>query len=65
MTAWNGPQTGRELGLREALRSMLEMKYGPLPDGVTSRISAAGPDQPHDWLHRVLGADSVGEVFTQ
>ena len=62
-----GREQGREAGLiegqREALLSQLAAKFGPLPEGATTRVEAIESlDELGSLLVRVLTATSLADM---
>ena len=62
-----GIEKGREAGLiegkREALLRQLKTKFGPLPEGTTTRIeSIDSVSELDDYLERILKARSLQEM---
>ncbi|GAA5235568.1 hypothetical protein FOZ76_04340 [Verticiella sediminum] len=55
--------TGRHDGLRQALSSQLERRFGPLPTHARERVQAASPDTLQAGLLRVLDAAGLDDVF--
>ena len=62
-----GRAKGREKGLREGeariLTRLLELRFGPLPDGIAARIAAASTSQLDRWSEAVLDAPTCEAVF--
>ncbi len=66
-----GMERGLERGLAEGrvqertaiLRRMLERKFGSLPEGASTRLGTATPEDLELWLDRVLTEDSIDGVF--
>lgn len=58
-----GEARGRLLGQRTLLQKMLTLRFGPLPEGVLTRLEAADAPTLDAWAERVLTAASVDEVF--
>lgn len=47
----------------DELAHMSTSKFGPLPDGVLSRLRAASVDQLKSWFGQMMDAGSLDEVF--
>ncbi len=54
---------GREEERRTVLRRLLTLRFGPLPEVLTSRIADARPEELTTWLDRVVTAASAAEVL--
>jgi hypothetical protein len=54
---------GRAAGQAELLLKQLHLKFGPLPNAVTSRVQAAGIDELDRWGELVLSAESIEDVL--
>jgi hypothetical protein len=58
-----GEVRGRAEGRAEALKQMLTLRFGPLPQAVLDTVHAASTDQLQTWTARVLTADSLDQVL--
>lgn len=62
-----GLAEGRQEGLKEGqasiLHSLLNRKFGPLPDSIQQRLKSATSDQLEAWSLNLLDAESLNEVF--
>ena len=58
-----GKAEGEAKGKAEALRKLLTLKFGPLPDATASRLSAATQADVDRWLELVLSADTLQAVL--
>ena len=62
-----GRAKGREKGLREGevriLTRLLELRFGPLPDGIAARIATASTSQLERWSEAALDAPTCEAVF--
>ncbi len=58
-----GAQEGFGLGQVTLLRSLLNYRFGPLPDWVEVRLSGSTPDELTAWSHDVLDAADLEGVF--
>jgi len=56
-------ERGEAKGLAKGLEQLLEHRFGPLPDAIRDRISAASPDQLKAWLRAARTAPSLDSVF--
>lgn len=65
MEQWKqeGVEEGRQEGERRVLQRQLARRFGPLPDGVASRLGQADLEQLEVWAERVLDAGTLEEVF--
>ncbi len=54
---------GRESGLREALRDLIEEKFGSLDSRYAQQIADASKDQLKRWLKRILSAGAAEDLF--
>lgn len=54
---------GREEGLRNALRQLLEARFGELSPAILDRVNHADSHLIEDWIPRVLTAASLDDVF--
>ena len=62
-TLQEGIQKGRQEGKAETLISLLELRFGPLPDSVLSKFNQADEEQLHQWTSRILTAKTLGDIF--
>jgi len=60
-----GKLEGKLEGQAELLRRFLIRRFGILPAGVESQISAANLEQIECWFDHCMDAPSLGAVFTQ
>jgi predicted transposase/invertase (TIGR01784 family) len=60
-----GVEQGRSQTRVEVLQRLLNLKFGPVPLGVTARVASASDEELSNWLDRVLSATTVDEVFAQ
>ena len=62
-----GREEGREEGLHEGaatlLNTLLQRKFGPLPDWASARIAQADTDALQQWVLNVLDAAQIEDVF--
>ena len=58
-----GKQIGIQLGEANVLLSLLDQKFGAVPDTVRQRVQQADPDILLRWSGRVLTEDSIDEVL--
>jgi len=62
-----GRKEGREEGLHEGaatlLNTLLQRKFGPLPDWASARIAQADTDALQQWVLNVLDAAQIEDVF--
>ncbi|TSH88428.1 DUF4351 domain-containing protein, partial [Verticiella sediminum] len=54
---------GRLLGMQQILLSLLERRFGPLPQAARERVQTASADTFQAWLLRVLDATVLDDVF--
>lgn len=59
-----GEAKGKAEGKAEALRKLLMLKFGPVPESASLRIANASEADVDRWLERVLSADSLDAVLT-
>ena len=63
----NTKQEGRKLGLEEGIRrtlqNLLAQKFGTVPAADLKRIDSAQFEQLDKWTNRIIGANSLEEVF--
>ena len=50
-------------GERRVLLRQLRRRFGELPEWVTARVEAAGPDELDAWTERILSARDLDEMF--
>ena len=60
---WEGVMAGREETQRNALLTLLERRFGPLPKPVLERIYGAEFGKLEDWFERGITARSLRAVF--
>jgi hypothetical protein len=60
----DGEAKGKAEGKVEALRKLLTLKFGPVPEAASLRITGATETDVDRWLERVLSADSLDAVLT-
>ncbi|MCP4676122.1 MAG: hypothetical protein GY854_11570 [Deltaproteobacteria bacterium] len=68
-----GRELGREEGLEQGLRrgraavllTLLEEKFGVLPEDVRSRVEAGSDAQLGEWSRRILSASQLGDVLNE
>lgn len=58
-----GIQTGLHEGHRHALRTLLQTRFGPLPDWAESRLMSADAATLDAWTRAVLTAASLDEII--
>lgn len=58
-----GREEGRKEGEAHALLRQLEVKFGPPPAELATRVRSAPTEQLDIWLMRILTADSIEQVF--
>jgi hypothetical protein len=58
-----GAALGEARGEAKLLTKFLERRFGPLPDAIRSRISAADVDALDQWADRMDTAQTLDEVF--
>ena len=58
-----GRVEGRQESAFELLQSLLQRKFGPLPDWVSARLHAADTDTLQAWSLNVLDAQRLEDVF--
>lgn len=56
-------ERGRQQGQRELLLTQLTTRFGALPQGALTRVSAAGPSEIKRWAERVLTAPTLADVL--
>lgn len=60
-----GRMEGRMEAKRETAVSLIELKFGPLPDWAVHQIDQANPAQLDIWITSILTADSLGTLLGQ
>ncbi|MBK8252412.1 MAG: hypothetical protein IPK82_07050 [Polyangiaceae bacterium] len=60
-----GLEKGLAQGQRATLHQLLRRKFGNAADQVQTRVDAATPAEVTIWLHRILFATTLDEVFTE
>ncbi len=58
-----GEAKGQRLGMARALRNQVQDRFNDLPDWAVDRIDRADVDTLERWLHFVLGARVLDDVF--
>ncbi|WP_428263264.1 hypothetical protein [Haliangium sp.] len=58
-----GFDKGHEHGLRVLLVSLLEARFGPLPDAIRARVERADASSLEAWGMQVLSATSLDDIF--
>ena len=58
-----GREEGIELGAARVLLRLLTLKFGPIPESVTTRVQAADAETLLTWSERVLTAETLDEVL--
>jgi hypothetical protein len=58
-----GIETGVRQGESIILQNLLQIKFGILPQTILDRLNSANAQELFDWSGRLLGADSLNEVF--
>ena len=58
-----GRHQGFDEGRRSALASVLEVRFGPLPQWARERIQQASTEQLDMWIRRAATAASLEQVF--
>src|SRR2546428_541569 len=56
---------GRRQGETEVLLRLLRLRFGALPEDVTSRLNAADAETLLRWSERVLSASTLDAVFAE
>ncbi len=56
-------EKGRSQGRMQQLRTLLEHRFGPLPEWTVERLGKASPSLLDDWAVRLLDASKVEDVF--
>jgi len=59
----DGEAKGKAEGKAEALRKLLTLKFGPLPEATASRLATATQTDVDRWLELVLTADTLPAVL--
>ncbi len=59
----NTKQEGLEEGIRRTLQNLLAQKFGTVPAAKLKRIDSAQFEQLDQWINRIIGANSLEEVF--
>jgi hypothetical protein len=54
-----GRQEGKEEALRESLRTVLEARFGPLPQAVLERVAVLPPEQLDQLLRKATTVESI------
>jgi len=58
-----GREEGEQRGEAKALLRLLQVKFGPMPPDIESRVQTAEPAQLDDWLMRILTAATPEDLF--
>ena len=58
-----GMQQGRIEGRQQVLRSLLEHRFGPIPDWVKARLESATESDVFIWTELIFNADSIEDVL--
>lgn len=58
-----GRQEGRRQGASRLLRSLLQLRFGPLPPEVDERLTLASEADLARWAERILTSQALAEVF--
>ena len=58
-----GKAMGFASGKADLLKRLLRGQFGPLPEGIESRIDRASPEELDAWGERFVGAPSLEAVF--
>ena len=58
-----GQERGLEMGRRQALESLLELRFGPLPLWAAEQLGKASTAVLNAWMPRVLDAPKLEDVF--
>ena len=58
-----GHMEGRMEGLKDTLQKQLMQKFGDIPAADKKRIEAAPFEQVEKWINRIIGANSLEELF--
>ncbi|MEV0110247.1 hypothetical protein AB0H42_28460 [Nocardia sp. NPDC050799] len=58
-----GLAKGRAEGRAATLIDLLTVKFGSVPETTIRTIRAAGPDSADTWLHRLIIATTLDQVF--
>ncbi len=58
-----GLEKGRSRGRLQQLRTLLEHRFGPLPEWTVERLGKASPGLLDDWAVKLLDASRVEDVF--
>ncbi len=58
-----GIEKGRSRGRLQQLRTLLEHRFGPLPEWTVERLGKASPGLLDDWAVKLLDASRVEDVF--
>ena len=69
VTSWErfareeGREEGEQRGEAKALLRLLQVKFGPMPPDIESRVQTAEPAQLDVWLTRILTAATPEDLF--
>lgn len=58
-----GQAEGQAAGLRNALKIMIELRFGPLSDALSLRIGQIPAGDIDEWIARAMKADSLAALF--
>ncbi|WP_200881854.1 hypothetical protein [Nitrincola sp. A-D6] len=58
-----GIQKGRQETLRSTAKSLIEIKFGELPEWVTHRINEANANQLDNWIKNILTTESLESLI--
>jgi predicted transposase YdaD len=60
-----GRAEGEAKGCAKTLLKLMQLKFGSVPDEVTSAITSASLEQLERWTERVLSADSAAQIVAE
>ena len=58
-----GIELGRHQSVQRVLITLLQQRFGPLPEATIARVKNSDVEKVEAWLERVLGAISIDDVF--
>lgn len=58
-----GMQQGRVEGRLQVLRSLLEHRFGPMPDWAKARLESASESDVFVWTELIFNADAIEDVL--